>query len=121
LAIDEPFYPKLHYYTFEKNKKILRLQKSESFFLWTEIKKAEIVKKEFNSEYSIGFRANYTYWGKDPNKERKHKYELDEIESNGRLFRFYFQDQESITYDLGYNFIERNFKEYDFNKKTKYN
>jgi hypothetical protein len=120
LAIDEPFYPKLHYYTFEKNKKILRLQKSESFFLWTEIKKAEIVKKEFNSEYSIGFRGNYTYWGADPNKEQKHKYELDKIESNGRLFKFYFQGQESITYDLGYDFIERNFKESDFKKKTKY-
>lgn len=120
LVNDEPFYPKLHYYTFEKDSKILRLEKSESFFLWTEIKKSEIVSKEFVSKYSIGFRGNYTYWGADPNENRKHKYKIDKIESDGEFFRFSFEDQKSITYDLGYNFIERNFKKTDFKKKTKY-
>ena len=120
LANDEPFYPKLHYYTFEKDSKILRLEKSESFFLWTEIKNSKIVNTKFNSKYNIGFRGNYTYWGTDPNEKRKHQYELDKIESDGKLFKFSFKDQKSITYDLGYNFIERNFKESDFKKKTKY-
>ena len=120
LANDEPFYPKLHYYTFEKDSQILRLEKSESFFLWTEIKDSKIVNTKFNSKYNIGFRGNYTYWGADPNEKRKHKYELDKIESDGKLFKFSFKDQESITYDLGYNFIKRNFKEFDFKKKTKY-
>jgi len=120
LEKDEPFYPKLHYYTFEKDSKILRLEKSESFFLWTEIKDSKIVDTKFNSKYSIGFRGNYTYWGADPNEKRKHPYELDKIESDGKLFKFSFKDQKSITYDLGYNFIERNFKESDFKKKTKY-
>jgi len=120
LTNDEPFYPKLHYYTFEKDSKILRLEKSESFFLWTEIKDSKIVNTKFNSKYNIGFRGNYTYWGADPNEKRKHQYELDKIESDGKLFKFSFKDQKSITYDLGYNFIERNFKESDFKKKTKY-
>jgi hypothetical protein len=120
LANDEPFYPKLHYYTFEKDSQILKLEKSESFFLWTEIKDSKIVNTKFNSKYNIGFRGNYTYWGADPNEKRKHKYELDKIESDGKLFKFSFKDQESITYDLGYNFIKRNFKESDFKKKTKY-
>lgn len=120
LENDEPFYPKLHYYTFEKDSKILRLEKSESFFLWTEIKDSKIVNTKFNSKYSIGFRGNYTYWGADPNEKRKHLYELDKIESDGKLFKFSFKDQKSITYDLGYDFIERNFKETDFKNKTKY-
>ncbi len=120
LVNDEPFYPKLHYYTFEKDSQILRLEKSESFFLWTEIKKSKIVSKEFKHKYSIGFRGNYTYWGADPNENRKHQYKIDKIESDGKLFKFSFKDHESIIYDLGYNFIERNFKEADFKKKTKY-
>lgn len=120
LANDEPFYPKLHYYTFEKDSQILRLAKSESFFLWTEIKNSKTVSKEFISNYSIGFRGNYTYWGADPNKNRKHQYRIDKIDSDGRFFKFSFEDQKSITYDLGYNFIERNFKKIDFKKKTKY-
>ncbi|MBP1840017.1 DUF6438 domain-containing protein [Formosa algae] len=117
---DEPFYPKLHYYTFVKDSKILRLEKSESFFLWTEIKDSKIVNTKFNSKYSIGFRGNYTYWGADPNEKRKHLYELDKIESDGKLFKFSFKDQKSITYDLDYDFIERNYKETDFKNKTKF-
>jgi len=120
LVNDERFYPKLHCNTFEKDSQILRLEKSESFFLWTEIKDSKIVNTKFNSKYNIGFRDNYTYWGADPNEKRKHQYELDKIESDGKLFKFSFKDQESITYDLGYNFIKRNFKESDFKKKTKY-
>lgn len=120
LPLDEPYYPKLHYYTFEKDSLILRLDKSESYYLWTEIHKSKTVSTDFKSLYSIGFRGNYTYWGADPNEKRKHKYQLEKIESDGRIYKFYFKDQDSKTYDLGYNFIEKNFEESDFKKKTKY-
>lgn len=120
LPLDEPFYPKLHYYTFEKDSLILRLDKSESFYLWTEIHKSKNTNSDFKPLYSMGFRGNYTYWGADPNEQRKHKYQLEKIESDGRIFKFYFKDQDSKTYDLGYNFIEKNFKESDFKVKTKY-
>ena len=82
----------------EKDSQILRLEKSESFFLWTEIKESKIVNTKFNSKYNIGFRGNYTYWGADPNEKRKYQYELDKIESDGKLFKFSFKDQKSITY-----------------------
>lgn len=120
LPLDEPFYPKLHYYTFEKDSLILRLDKSESFYLWTEIHKSKTASTDFKPLYSMGFRGNYTYWGADPNENRKHKYQLDKIESDGRIFKFYFKDQDSKTYDLGYNFVKENFEESDFKKKTKY-
>jgi hypothetical protein len=115
---NELFYPKLNYYTFEKDSLILRLKKSESFFLWTEINKSTIVDEKFESKYSIGNRGNYTYFGPDPNKDNKRKYYIETIETDGQFFRFSFKGQKSITYDIGYNFIQRNYKETDFKAKT---
>ena len=118
LENNEPFYPKLHYYTFEKDSLILRLKKSESFFLWTEINKSKTVYEQFEAKYTIGNRGNYTYFGPDPNKNDKRKYRIEKIQSDGQFFRFYFEGRTSITYNIGYNFIQRNFKETDFKKKT---
>jgi len=122
LPNDEPFYPKLHYYTFSKDSLILRLQKSESFFFWTELQKSQIIDEnfKFKVKYEVWFRGNYTYWGADPNKKRKHKYEIKKIDSDGRFFKFYFKGEKPIVYDLGYDFIKRNFEENDLKKKTKY-
>jgi len=47
LALDEPFYPKLHYFTFKKDGLILPLEKSESFYLWTELKKSKQTDEQF--------------------------------------------------------------------------
>jgi hypothetical protein len=122
LPNDEPFYPKLHYYTFSKDSLILRLQKSESFFFWTELQKSQIIDKnfKFKVKYEVWFRGNYTYWGPDPNKKRKHKYEIEKIDSDGRFFKFYFKGEKPIIYDLGYDFIKRNFDENNFKKRMKY-
>ena len=120
LLNDEPFYPKLNYYTFIKDSLILKLEKSESFFFGTELQKSKIVSEKFKKNYEVWFRGNYTYWGADPNKNRKHKYEIEKIDSDGRFYKFYFKGEKPKTYDLGYNFIERNFKENDFKIKTKY-
>jgi len=120
IPYDKPFYPKLHYYTFHKDSTVLRLEKSESFYLWTELHKAKISDEKFQTDYTIWFRGNYTYWGPDPNEKRKHNYEIDRIESNGQLFTFHFINHEPITYDLEYNFIDLNFTIDDFKKRTKY-
>ncbi|MBN2396427.1 MAG: hypothetical protein JXC36_08220 [Candidatus Atribacteria bacterium] len=114
LPIDEPFYPKLHYYAFEKGRLILPLKKSESFYLWTELQKAKFTDKLFKSKYKLTFVRNYTYWGPDPNKERKHKYEISSITTDGQYYKFEFMDANPITYDLGYNFIDRNFQQKEF-------
>ena len=105
---DEPFYPKYHYYTFEKDRLILPLEKSESFYLWTELKKSEITSQEFKPDYTITFTWNYHYIGPDANK-REHKSEYKKITSDGRFFKFEYKNAPAVTYDLGYNFIERNF------------
>lgn len=110
---DEPFYPKYHYYTFEKGRLILPLAKSESFYLWTELKKSKITSQDFTPEYTITFTGNYTYWGPDANK-REHKYEIKKIISDGRFFKFEYKNAPTVTYDLGYNFVEQNFEKEDF-------
>lgn len=113
---DEPFYPKLHYFTFKKDNLILPLEKSESFFLWTELKKSKQTDVNFKSKYKLTFSGNYTYWGPDPNEARHHKYEIKSVTTDGQFFRFEFKNEQSITYDLEYNFIDRNFKTTDFRK-----
>lgn len=114
LAFDEPFYPKLHYFTFKKNDLILSLEKSESFYLWTELKKSKQTDKEFKSKYKLIFSGNYTYWGPDPNEARQHKYEINSITTDGQFYKFKFKNNNTKTYDLGYNFIDRNFKTTNF-------
>jgi len=113
ISEDEPFYPKYHYYTFKKGKLILPLEKSESFYLWTELKKSKITSQEFSPDYTITFTWNCYYIGPEANK-REHKYEYKKITSDGRFFKFEYKNAPTVTYDLGYNFIERNFTKSDF-------
>ncbi len=120
IPYDEPFYPKLHYYTFYKDSLILVLEKSESFYLWTELRKANLCEKKFLPKYNVWFSGNYIYWGPDPNEKRIHKNKIHEIKSDGRFFTFQYENGDSVTYDIGYNFIDRNFTEDDFKIKTEY-
>ena len=114
LPLDEPFYPKLNYFSFKKGDLNLYLEKSESFYLWTELKKSKQTNGNFKSKYKVIFNGNYTYWGPDPNEARQHKYEISSITTDGQFFKFEFKGKEPETYNLGYNFIERNFKEINF-------
>lgn len=113
LTNNHPNYATLSYLNFENSIHFLPLEKSESFFLWTEINKSKIVNEIFNSRYSI------TFWESDLNENIKPRHKIDKIETDGKFFKFYFKGREPITYDLGYNFIERNFIETDFTNKTK--
>ncbi|MEQ9437700.1 MAG: DUF6438 domain-containing protein [Cyclobacteriaceae bacterium] len=113
---DEPFYPKLHYYTFLKDSLILSLKKSESFYLWTELRDSQTVDTSFMATYELGFRRNYTYWGPDPNEKRQHERKLRKVDTDGRYFSFHFENDVTVTYDLGYDFVDKNFDRKDFRK-----
>lgn len=114
LPYDEPFYPKLHTFTFKRDKFVLPLAKSESFYLWTELKKAKQIDKSFTAQYKLVFTGNFDYWGPDPNEARTHQYEINNVVTDGQFYKFEFEDREAITYDLGYNFLERNFNTANF-------
>ncbi len=114
LPLDKPYYPKLRLFGFKKNDLVLPLAKSESFYLWTELKKAKQGEQAFQPLYSLTFFSNDYYWGPDPNSERHEEREIGTIASDGRFYKFDFLNAPSITYDLGYNFIDRNFDTADF-------
>lgn len=116
LPYDEPFYPKLHTFTFKRDNFVFSLAKSESFYLWTELKKAKQVDKPFTSKYKLVFTDNFDYWGPDPNEARTHKNEIKWVVTDGQFYKFEFEDKSAITYDLGYDFLERNFKRANFIK-----
>lgn len=120
LSLDVPFYPKLHYFTFKKAGLILPLEKSESFYLWTELKKSKKTTQKFISKYNVTFGGNNTYSGPDPNGAKHHKFEIESITTDGQFFKFEFKDKHSMTYDLGYNFLDRNFKTTDFRKPNEW-
>lgn len=118
LPPDQPYYPKLRYFAFEKNGRLLELEKSESFFLWTELIKSKHTNKTFKPRYKVSFTGNYAYWGPDPNK-KAYQHSIKSISTDGQFFTFEFSDrQPATTYDLGYNFVDRNFKPADFRRRS---
>ncbi|RKS25234.1 hypothetical protein CLV94_0264 [Flavobacterium endophyticum] len=90
--------------SFSKGEKTLNINGSEGFFLWTELQKGQLTRINFAPTYKISYTQN-----KNTN--------LKEISSDGRFYKLEFKNNHTITYDLGYNFIERNFKEKDFEKE----
>ncbi|WP_196888579.1 DUF6438 domain-containing protein [Aureivirga sp. CE67] len=83
--------PVINYFRLKKNDEMVILDKSEYFYLWLELQKSKVVETEFNSTY-------YT----EPILPSKAK-NLVMIESDGRFFKFIFEDKNPITFDLGYN------------------
>lgn len=113
-----PPYPKMSYYTVRTHSLILTLEKSESFFLWTELTNSKTDKIQFDKKYEIRFHPNYTYWGPDPNKKDKRK--KFKAFTDGRRFMFLNESGDTTYYDLEYNFIELNYNDDDFHQLTKY-
>lgn len=113
-------FPKLSSYTIIKKNKETHLKKSESFLLWMELQKAKTIEKDFIEKYSLINTHDYDYWGGDPNPKEKQTKKIKTITTDGRFYKFTFEDNSSTTFELGYNFIENNFKPSDFHKKGKY-
>ncbi|WP_298511628.1 DUF6438 domain-containing protein [uncultured Kordia sp.] len=87
---------------FEKGTKRLFLEKSEGFLLWQAFQNATITPANFEKKYT--FHGGYF------------RSSIKKIESDGQLYKVYLKDGHMTTYDLGYNFIEKNFTETDFKK-----
>lgn len=100
--------PNIQFFSFSSKNKELSLRNSEGFYLWAELKKSPKKEVSFSPLYNISFDYHYNIDKNDnfikPEKNLKH------IISDGRYYKFEFIDNHQITYDLGYNFIENNFK-----------
>jgi len=78
---------------FESKGRICCLEKSESFYLFTEICKSKEVRANFEKKYIIEYRET-------GNNKKK-------ILTDGRYYQLN-QNDKTIIYDLGYNFLTRN-------------
>lgn len=104
--------PNIQMFSFLDKDKKLSLRDSEGFYLWTELKKSQKKEISFSPLYSISF--DYHYYMNENNDLIKPEDNLKAILSDGRYYKFEFIDNHHATYDLGYNFIENNFKHENF-------
>ncbi len=100
-------YNHFFHWSFETKEQSLILSKSESFYLWAELKKSKITHQDFQPLYE-----NLLYH----DLEDKNPMKIKKIKTDGQYFRFVLSNYQTVTYDLGYNFIKRNFNKTDFRK-----
>ncbi len=114
LSGDRAFFQDLNFYGFRKDSLIANIQ--QSFFFLTELQKAK------KSKETISFTENYEllFIGEiveiTPTSKRKNHY-IENITTDGRFYKFYIKDSKPIIYDLGYNFVQKNFTNKDFIKR----
>jgi len=116
LLDERDFHLKIYRLDFNKNALTLSLKESESFYLWTELVKAQKTSKTFQPKYRLTFSDEYYYWTAE---QKKHKAEIKKVSTDGRYFKFELKNGEPITLDLGYDFVARNFKSGDFKSDAK--
>jgi hypothetical protein len=91
--------------SFETNREICDLIKSESFYLISELFNSKEVSQPFKRKYII------KYWGKDE--------KLKKIYTDGRYYQLE-DENKTVTFDLGYNFMTRNNLSKKFRPKNQY-
>jgi hypothetical protein len=90
---------------FEKGNKIINLSSSEIFFLSNLLSNSITSSKAFKAEYITNYDVDYA---------------INRIETDGRFFKVFSRNKNSITLDLGFNFIEKNELTKRLKLKTKY-
>jgi len=99
-----PKFLKFHYSTFQLGNKALWLSQSERFLLWDYLRKGIKSKKAFRQIYLLD----------EPFKNYSNNEILQKVETDGQYYKFYIKDEQPITIDIGFNFIDTNFKPSDF-------
>jgi hypothetical protein len=85
--------PLYGYHIIEKDGNICEVTQSEFFYLWSLLTESKISSEKFKPEYLFKC-ASFE--------------EIQLIRTDGRLFKFSVLDGSEKTYDLGFDFIERN-------------
>ena len=87
---------RLNFPSFENNKVQNRIYNSEFFLLELELKKGKEVNIVFEPKYVL----NFSYLN--------HGFLFNKIETDGKYYKFYYNDNATKTIDIGYDFIEEN-------------
>lgn len=87
---------RLHFPSFENNKVQNKIHNSEFFLLELELKKGKEVNVSFEPKYNL----NFSYLNRG--------FLFNKIETDGRYYKFIYENNNSKIIDIGYNFIEAN-------------
>lgn len=103
-------YPRRDYYAFNTLDSGLILTKAESYLLYLQLQKAQKVNTSFEGKYTVQLARNYTYFPKlvDGDTYEKFVRNFEKVETDGRYYKIYLKGEKSNIYDLGYNFIDDN-------------
>lgn len=85
----------INFYRFVKGNQIIDLTTSEVFYLFNLLSNSKSTNKTFKSVYSTTYDNDLLH-------------DLRRIETDGRYFKIYSKNENAITLDLGFNFIEKN-------------
>ncbi|HRG09181.1 MAG TPA: DUF6438 domain-containing protein, partial [Cyclobacteriaceae bacterium] len=118
-----PPYLNLHFFRFEKGDQILALTQSESFLLWNCLRKGSLVQTNFDGKYNMNFTRNYTwapsYDELDNAYNEQAENKVKNIVTDGRYYTFILHGQQSLTIDIGFDFLSKN-KTLSFRKKKEF-
>ena len=95
----------MHYYRFEKGNQIINLSSSEVYYLFNLLYNSKITNKSFKTEYITNYDVDF---------------DISKIETDGRFFKIFSKKKSPVTYDLGFNFVEKNELSKRLKLKTKY-
>ncbi len=95
----------MHYYRFEKGNQIINLSSSEVYYLFNLLDNSKITNKSFKTEYITNYDVDF---------------DISKIETDGRFFKIFSKKKSPVTYDLGFNFVEKNELSKRLKLKTKY-
>jgi hypothetical protein len=98
-------FPYNRLFGFKSGNKIIRLEQSESFYLYELLKSAQVCNAAFKTFFTINYH----------NQEQ-----LTQIETDGRYYAIALPGQKCLTLDIGYNFIVRNNLMSRLSKKESY-
>lgn len=87
---------RLHFPSFENNEVQNEIHNSEFFLLELELMKGKEVNVRFEPKYNL----NFSYLNRG--------FLFNKIETDGRYYKFIYENNNSKTIDIGYNFIEAN-------------
>lgn len=87
---------RVHFPSLESKIQKHSLYNSELFLLELELRKGKETTISFDSKYTL----NFSYYNQG--------FLFNKIETDGRYYKFYYNDNTTKTIDIGYNFIEAN-------------
>ena len=97
----------MHSFVTYSGKHSAKITYLQSFFLLTELHNAEEINSNRVFTYSVSFDEGGQIFTKD-------WHNIKSIQTDGRYFNFNLDNEESVIFDIGFNYITNNYSQNDF-------